>query len=446
MPCARHYNAFVTFPEAVQFFSSLHAFGWRLDLSRMEALCKRMGHPEHAFKVVHVAGTNGKGSTTAMIAAILAHAGYRTGSYYSPYVFNVRERVMLAEPHGAPRMIPEEAFARILTDLKPHVEAVAADESLGQPTEFEVKTMLAFLYFREAKVDWAVLEVGLGGRLDATNVVRPEVCVITNIGLDHTERLGNTLEEIAGEKAGIIKPGAAVVTAATEPALGVIRKAYEERGAAEWGQIIPADDANDGWPSYYHCILENGGKTVGVDAILTPSLPGPAQQANATLAALAAQVLHVRGELIPDSAIDKGLAAAFMPGRFQIVRENPAVILDGAHNREAAAALMSGLLARYPGRPLTLVIGMMGRHAVDGVMRELAPYAAKVIATQPGNTRAMPAEAVAAEASKYGFDAPVVKPPMGALRSAMAEAKPDGVIVVTGSFYVVGEIDADRIS
>jgi len=131
-------------------------------------------------------------------------------------------------------------------------------------------------------------------------------------------------------------------------------------------------------------------------------------------------VLHVRGELIPDSAIDKGLAAAFMPGRFQIVRENPAVILDGAHNREAAAALMSGLLARYPGRPLTLVIGMMGRHAVDGVMRELAPYAAKVIATQPGNTRAMPAEAVAAEASKYGFDAPVVKPPMGALRSAMA--------------------------
>lgn len=412
----------------------------------MEALCERTGHPERAFKSVHVAGTNGKGSTTAMIAAILAHAGYKVGSYFSPYVFNVRERVMLAEPRGKPQMIPEEAFARILTDLVPHVDAVAADETLGQPTEFEVKTMLGFLYFRETNVDWAVLEVGLGGRLDATNVVQPEVCVITNIGMDHTERLGNTLEAIAGEKAGIIKPGAAVVTAAAEPALGVIRKTYEVRGAAEWGQIIPADDAHGGWPSYYHCILEKGGKTTAVDAMLTPSLPGPAQQANATLAALAAHILYVRGEAIPDSAIDAGLAAAFMPGRFQVVHENPTVILDGAHNAEAAAALMSGLLERYPGRSLTLVVGMMGRHAVDGVMHELAPYAEKVIATQPGNERALPAESVADEVRKYGHEAPIVTPPMEALRSALSGAKTDDVIVVTGSFYTVGEIDVDRIS
>lgn len=436
----------MTFPEAVEYFSSLHAFGWRLDLSRMEALCERLGHPERAFKSVHVAGTNGKGSTTAMIAAILAHAGYRVGSYYSPYVFNVRERVMLAEPLSKPEMIAEEAFARILTELVPHVEAVAADESLGQPTEFEVKTMLAFLYFREMKVDWAVLEVGLGGRLDATNVVQPEVCVITNIGLDHTERLGNTLEAIAGEKAGIIKRGAAVVTGAAEPALGVIRKAYEERGGAEWGQIIPADDAHDGWPSYYRCILETKGKAVRIDAMLTPSLPGPAQQANATLAALVAHVLYVRGEDLPDSATDAGLAAAFMPGRFQIVHENPTVILDGAHNAEAAAALMSGLLDRYRGRPLTLVIGMMGRHAVDGLMHELAPYAETLIATQPGNERALPAKSVAEEARKYGHEAPVVMHPMEALRTAMADADSDDVIVVTGSFYTVGDIEVDGIA
>ncbi|HEY3413239.1 MAG TPA: folylpolyglutamate synthase/dihydrofolate synthase family protein [Armatimonadota bacterium] len=409
----------------------------------MQALCERLDHPERSFKSVHVAGTNGKGSTTAMIAAILAHSGYRVGSYFSPYVFNVRERVMLADPNQLPRMISEEAFSRILTDLKPHVDAVAADETLGQPTEFEVKTMLAFLYFREMAVDWAVLEVGLGGRLDATNVVQPEVCVITNIGLDHTERLGNTLEAIAGEKAGIIKRGAAVVTAAVEPALGVIRQAYEDKGGAEWGRIIPGDDANDGWPTYYHCILESNGKAQGVDALFTPALPGPAQQANATLAALATLALQMRGEAIPDDAIDAGLQSACLPGRFQIIRENPTVILDGAHNSEAAAALMSALLDRYPGRDLALVIGMMGRHAVDGVMHELAPYAAKIIATQPTNDRHLPAEAVVAEAARYGLDAPIVIPPMDALRTALTDAKEQDIIVVTGSFYLVGDIDVE---
>ena len=436
----------MTFPEAVEYFSSLHAFGWRLDLSRMEALCERLDHPERSFKAVHVAGTNGKGSTTAMIAAILAHAGYRVGSYFSPYVFNIRERVMLAERGQAPQMIPEEAFARILTGLKPHVDAVAADETLGQPTEFEVKTMLAFLYFREMAVDWAVLEVGLGGRLDATNVVQPEVCVITNIGLDHTERLGNTLEAIAGEKAGIIKRGAAVVTAATEPALGVIRKAYEDKGGKEWGLIAPLDDVHDGWPSAYRCTLESNGKAMGVDALFTPSLPGPAQQANATLAALATFALQMRGVAIPDDAIDAGLLAACLPGRFQIVRENPTVILDGAHNREAAAALMSALLDRYPGRELTLVIGMMGRHSVEGVMHELAPYAVKIIATQPTNDRHLPAESVAAEAAKYGFDAPIVIPPLEALRLAIREAREADVVVVTGSFYTVGDIDVEALA
>lgn len=432
----------MTFPEAVEYFTSLQAFGWRLDLSRMEALCERLDHPERSFKSVHVAGTNGKGSTTAMIAAILAHAGYRVGSYFSPYVFNVRERVMLAEPHQTPNMIPEEAFARILTELIPHVDAVGADETLGQPTEFEVKTMLAFLYFREMEVDWAVLEVGLGGRLDATNVVHPEVCVITNIGLDHTERLGNTLEAIAGEKAGIIKPGAAVVTGTVEPAWSVVRQTYEEKSGAEWGQIFaPLDDAFGGWPTGYMCVLHADGEVTGFDTLFEPTLPGPYQRANAALAALAALCLKKRGVEIPGDAIDKGIRAAFLPGRFQVVRENPTVILDGAHNREAAAALMSALLDRYPGRELTLVIGMMGRHSVDGVMLELAPYAARIIATQPTNERHLPAESVAAEAAKYGFEAPIVTPPMDALRRALGDASETDVVVVTGSFYTVGDLE-----
>ena len=174
------------FTEAVGYLASLRAFGWRLDLSRMEAMCERLDNPERAFRVVHVAGTNGKGSVTALVASVLAHAGYRVGSYFSPYVFNVRERVLLAEPGESPSMIPEDDFARFMTVLREHVEAVAQDESIGSPTEFEVKTALALLFFRECGVDWAVMEVGLGGRLDATNVVTPEVAVITNIGLDHT--------------------------------------------------------------------------------------------------------------------------------------------------------------------------------------------------------------------------------------------------------------------
>ena len=431
----------MNYQEAVDYLSSLQAFGWRLDLSRMEALCARLEHPERAFKVVHVAGTNGKGSTTAMIAAILAHAGYRTGSYFSPYVFNLRERVMLAEPHGAPRMISEDDFARLMTDLRPHVEAVAEDESLGQPTEFEVKTMLAFLYFREQRVEWAVLETGLGGRLDATNVVQPEVCVITNVGLDHTERLGNTIEEIAGEKAGIVKPNAAVVTAATEPALSVIRAAWEKRGAAEWGTITAPDLDATVWCGTLRLI--DGEETFRLES---PALrPVAYQHPNAALAELAARALQRRGVTIPEPAIALGIERASLPGRFQMVRDNPTVILDGAHNREGAEALATSLRGRFGSRPVRLVIGMMGRHSVEGVVRELAPLATSIIATQPTDERHMPAGKVADEARTHGFEAPVVTPPMEALRRALSEADPDDVIVVTGSFYTVGEIDVDAV-
>lgn len=401
----------------------------------MEALCARLGHPERAFRVVHVAGTNGKGSTTAMIAAILAHAGYRTGSYFSPYVFNVRERVMLSEPGRPPCMISEADFARILTELRPHVEAVAEDPDLGQPTEFEVKTMLAFLYFREKQVDWAVLETGLGGRLDATNVVRPEVCAITNVGLDHTERLGDTIEEIAGEKAGIVKPGAAVVTAAEEPALSVIRKAYERCGGAEWGVVAVGADG------------EHTGCLEGREITLTesPGLPGAYQRTNALLAKVAVQALRDRGHRIDDAAIRRGIEAAFLPGRFQIVRESPKVVLDGAHNREGAEALALSLRQRYPDQRLHFVIGMIGRHSVEGVVAELAPLAEAIIATEPTYERHMPAARVAEEAAKHGVDAPIVTPPMDALRCALERAAPEDVIVVTGSFYTVGEIDVQGL-
>lgn len=422
----------MTYAEAVEYLNTLHAFGWRLDLSRMEALCERLGRPEGAFRVVHVAGTNGKGSTTAMVASILAHAGYRVGSYFSPYVFNLRERVMLAEPHRNPEMIPEDDFARLMSELRPHVEAVAADDAVGHPTEFEVKTAIAFLYFREKKVDWAVLEVGLGGRLDATNVVpSPDVCVITNIGLDHTERLGDTLEKIAGEKAGIIKSGATVVTAAEEPALSVIRRTARARGASE-------------------CVGVSSPFSAGQAAADAPGDAGGQgglggrvsyQQTNAALAEAAALALRRRGVPIPGEAIATGIASAWLPGRFQVVRESPAVVLDGAHNREAAAALAASLRDEFGGRRTIFVIGQMGRHAAEGLVAEFAPLASVIIATQPTQGGGHPAEHIARIAGDCGVRAEVVTPPPAALRRAMELAAKDDVVVVTGSFYVVGEID-----
>lgn len=431
----------MNYQEAVEYLSGLHAFGWRLDLSRMEALCARLGHPERAYKVVHVAGTNGKGSTTAMIAGILAHAGYRTGSYFSPYVFNLRERVMLAERGEAPAMISEDDFARLMTDLRPHVEAVAADESVGHPTEFEVKTMLAFLYFREKAVDWAVLETGLGGRLDATNVVQPEACVITNVGLDHTERLGDTIKEIAGEKAGIIKPGVRVVTGAEEPALSVIRERVQALEVLIWARLSTGPDRK----GLRGRIVTLGNHLERYGFKAAPGLVGSYQAVNAALAELTAVLLRGRGAEISNAAIRDGIAGAFLPGRFQIVHDKPTVILDGAHNPDGAEALADSLRERFAGRPMRFVIGMMGRHSVEGVVAALAPLATSIIATQPSDERRMPADSVAEEVARHGFETPVVTPPMEALRRALAGAGPEDVIVVTGSFYTVGEIDVDAV-
>ncbi|HEY3298233.1 MAG TPA: folylpolyglutamate synthase/dihydrofolate synthase family protein, partial [Armatimonadota bacterium] len=340
------------FQSALDYLQGLTIFGIKLGLERFTALCERLGNPQEKFKSIHVAGTNGKGSTTAMISSILRCAGYKVGTYYSPYVYDVRERVQVAG-----QMISKEAFTRLVNVIRPHVDALAETE-LGHPTEFEIKTALGFLYFAEQNVDFAVLEVGMGGRLDATNVVKPLVSVITNVTLDHIAHLGTTVSEIAGEKAGIIKEGVPLVTAAADPdALAVIRRICEERGS-EMRHVHPEDGAGDTFavtpvrpgdemPLPPPVIIHSGIISVrgmrGQYSDLKLRLQGGFQFINAATAIGAIEVLEDRGFKIGESAVREGLESAYLPGRLEVLRRDPILLIDGAHNPDGAEQVASAL-------------------------------------------------------------------------------------------------------
>jgi dihydrofolate synthase / folylpolyglutamate synthase len=425
----------MNFSEALEYMQGLHRFGIKLGNERFVALLGRLGDPHlSGFGIAHVAGTKGKGSTTLMIASILSAHGFRTGGYYSPYVYNVRERVQVDN-----EMISEADFSRLVTEIRPQIEAVSATD-LGATTEFELKTALGFCYFRDRQVEFAAIEVGIGGRLDATNVVHPAATVITNIGLDHTHILGDTHALIAAEKAGIIKPGVDCVTATDNPeALDVIRRTARERDAR---LAVAAPDG-------HVASTEVTWTTVnGPFCVRTPQneygdlvcgLRGDYQRANAACAISAVESLAVaRGFAVEKTAVRKGLASLRMPGRFEILRENPTVILDGAHNAMAAEALASEV-RKLDYRRLFLVVGMVQGHEPQGVLEPLAPLSAEIIATEPTWTKRRPAQEIAEAARGLGYRAEIVTPPAKALEAALARARNDDAVLVTGSFYTVGD-------
>jgi dihydrofolate synthase/folylpolyglutamate synthase len=416
----------VTYLEALAYISRLGRFGMKLGTERTRAILDRMGNPQRGLSGALIAGTNGKGSTAACLASMLQAAGHSVGFMPKPHLVSYTERIQV---DGVP--ISERDFVRTLEDLMPTLQAVA--DEMGQATEFEMLTAMALEYLAP-RVDRLVCEVGLGGRLDATNALDLGVAVITNVDLDHQKYLGDTIEEIANEKAAIVKPGNRVITGCRGSALAVVERHASDAAATLWrlGHEINVDSRSKDWDGHVISVSGPGFEHAKLDLPLV----GDYQPENAALAVATA---HALGD-ITDDAVRDGLARTTWPGRLQTIATRPRVVLDGGHN--PAAMTKSGVsLRRLIGSErLVAVFGMLSerdpRMLLDA-LRSLEPDA--VVFTEPTSAagHAVPAPKLAAI---FGSSSEATLPPSAALDRAKALAGPDGNVLVCGSFYLVGEI------
>jgi len=428
-----------SYQETIEYLFALQKHGVKLGLGNTERLMDIMGNPHRRFRSVHVAGTNGKGSTAAFLTGMLLAAGYRVGLYTSPHLVSFTERIRI---NGVP--ITEGKVVELARRVREGYEGRAGDSGLPpalNPTFFEVTTALAFTYFAEEAVDIAVIEVGMGGRLDATNVISPLVSVITNIDLEHTEFLGDTLELIAGEKAGIIKRNTPVVTGAVQPGvLQVIEREAARKAAPVFllGREFRANHIRPGGEQQF----TYRGMRMSLEG-LGIVLLGRYQVDNACLALAAAECLHAAGVTITEDAVRKGLAQSRWEGRLERVARRPDIYLDGAHNPASARLLARAVAELRPayGR-LMLVVGILGDKDVSGILAELIPLADRVIVTRPDYARALDPDALAAKVRSLHPAVDTAGSVRQAIERAKSEAKADDLILITGSLYVVGDARA----
>jgi dihydrofolate synthase/folylpolyglutamate synthase len=402
------------------------------DLRRVEDLLQRLGDPHKTARSVHIAGTKGKGSTAAMIASVLTTAGYRTGLYTSPHIKTMRERIKI---DGS--IITEEDVVLLVERLKPEVEAVNREGGLGELTTFEILTALAFAQFKHKGADFQVLETGLGGRLDATNVVEPEVCVITSISLDHTEVLGDTLDKIAAEKAGIIKRGSIVVSAPqAQDAAEVIAGVSEQRDA----KLIRVGDG----VKWIRRSFDSSGQSFHVKGRLAQydmflPLIGGFQLENAAVAVATLEVLTESGAKITPEHISEGIAKVEWPGRLQILRREPLLVVDAAHNAYSAKKLGCALKEYFNYEQAILIVGTSGDKDIGEMAKEIASYAGTVIVSQAAHPRAVDASELGDEFSRYGITPLIVNDVPSAIERGLKIAGPKDLICVTGSVFVMAE-------
>jgi dihydrofolate synthase/folylpolyglutamate synthase len=407
--------------------------GVKFGLDNVRTVLSRLGQPQQRYPCILVAGTNGKGSVCAMLVRILSFHGLRVGLYTSPHLVRVEERFRVGE-----RSISQRRFCRLLSLLRNRVEElVLAGKLLSVPTYFEILTCLAFLHFAEQKVDIAVLEVGMGGRLDATNVVTPCVSVITTVSGDHQEFLGSSLGQIAWEKAGIIKPGVPVVCGLSRgEAFSVIKKRAEEIGAPFSGvfagrEALRADRRRSVYRFQFHWHGEN--------FIYTPGLPGEHQGKNAAVAIVTALELSQRWRHLYRREILRGIRETRWPGRLEVVSRRPLVVLDGAHN-EAGAGVLRSYARDYLPRPRSLVLGIMRDKDIGKVTSLLFPLAKTIFLTTFPYGRAATPEEILSRAPKRSKGICIEPDPERAVLRALELTPPQGSVLVTGSLFLVGEL------
>jgi dihydrofolate synthase/folylpolyglutamate synthase len=417
------------YQRSLDYLYRLEKFGMIFGLTRVEEILEAIGNPHREIEAIHVGGTNGKGSTAAMMASILQKEGYRTGLYTSPHLIRFTERIKI---NG--KEMEQEEVAELVQWVKERVDEAGVTPPF---TFFDFTTAMAFLYFKQKMVDLAVLEVGLGGRLDSTNVVDPLLSVITNIARDHEEQLGRSLLKIAGEKAGIIKKGRPLVTAATQPrVLRLFSKICREKGS----------------PCYRvgrdFLYVQNGEKNFDYQGLhrklwnISLNLGGPHQIVNATTALGAMEVLDDLGYSVSNDTMIEGLKEVEWPGRLEIVCSSPRVVLDGAHNPAGALVLKESMEKEFQYRHLNLILGVMKDKDIKSILHHLAPLAHHLIFTRPHTDRAAPPAQLMKALGKDGKKAEVIEGLENAIEQGLSLTQDDDLLCVTGSLYTVGEARA----
>lgn len=406
--------------------------------ANLNAFLHTIGAPHQAFPSIHIAGSKGKGSTAAMVTSILTQAGLRTGLFTSPHLVTIRERTQVNR-----ELISQQAFAALVQELRPHIEARSPHQTARIRTFFEILTALSFLYFARQNVDIAVVEVGLGGRLDTTNVLTPNVAVITPIGLEHTHILGNTLAEIAAEKAGIIKPNSQVVSAAQAPE---VVEVLEQRCQVQNATLFLAGREFDWQVSE----ISTHGTRVDVQGFghtfrnLQVPLLGQHQAANAAVALAVVQQLQAQGFPIETTHIEHGLQTVDWAGRLEIIQYAPLVVLDAGHTPESAHTLSQALHDVFEYQRLWLILGMSRDKNISAIVDCLVPLAHEVIVTPFSNSRSCSPSQLAAEVSRHHRPIHIASDPVNALKKAKHQADAADLICVAGSLFLLGELKAHQ--
>lgn len=417
----------MTYEEALSYIHSVCWKGSKLGLERTRELLGKLGNPEKKLKFIHIAGTNGKGSTAAMLASILEEAGYKVGLYTSPFINRFNERMQIDH-----EQIPDGELAELTERIRP-----LADAMEDAPTEFELITALAMVYFADHRCDIVVLEVGMGGELDSTNVIDvPEAAVIAAMGLDHVRELGPTMADIARAKAGIIKSGGDVVSyGGNSEADPVFEQVCRERGARlhqpDFSAIVPGSFSLEGQSFSYGDLKD-----------LRIPLAGEYQMKNAAVVLETVKVLQARGWRVTEEHIRRGLANTRWPARFEVLQKDPVFIVDGGHNPHGIRATAQSLERLFPGRKFTFVTGVMADKDVESILGLIVPLADQFFTVRPDNPRAMSADELARRISAMGVKATACDSVAHGVQRAIQAEGPDGVAVALGSLYMSGEVRA----